>query len=66
VLTGKPWTQSMQRGLLEEIPRQLDALPEGATLEIHVSDPAGASAIRQLLNDNFIFGAEVIYTPKIP
>ncbi|AGM26872.1 hypothetical protein MASS_0270 [Mycobacteroides abscessus subsp. bolletii 50594] len=63
---GKPWTNGMTDGLLKEVESQLGALPDGARLEIHVSDPTGAAAIRKLLSDNFIYGAQVIYTPKAP
>lgn len=56
----------MTDGLLKEVESQLGALPDGARLEIHVSDPTGAAAIRKLLSDNFIYGAQVIYTPKAP
>jgi len=63
---GRPWTQGMEQSILNEVPRQLAALPPGATLEIHVSDPVGAAAIRNLLETNDLFGATVIYTPKAP
>lgn len=63
---GKPWTDGMAKGLLKEVPNQLDALPPGATLEIHVSDPVGASAIRGLLAQNGYGDVSVIYTPKAP
>jgi hypothetical protein len=63
---GKPWTLGMQRSILEEIPRQLDALPPGATLEIHVSDPQGAAAIRSLIDARRWYDVTVIYTPKAP
>jgi hypothetical protein len=45
--------------------RQLAALPDGAVLEIHVSSPFGAAAIRQLLAGNRIFDATVVYTRKL-
>lgn len=63
---GRPWTQGMEQSILNEVPRQLAALPPGATLEIHVSDPVGAAAIRNLLETNDLFGATVIFTPKAP
>lgn len=56
----------MQHGLLDEVERQLQALPAGASLEIHVSDPVGAAAVRDLLVDSRLYGADVIYTPKAP
>ena len=63
---GKPWTQGMERTIVEEIPRQLRAIPPGASLEIHVSDPAGAAAIRNIIEANDWFDVTVIYTPKAP
>lgn len=63
---GKPWTDGMKDGLLKEVENQLGALPEGARLEIHVSDPMGAAAIRKLLDDADLTDANVIYTPKAP
>jgi TusA-related sulfurtransferase len=56
----------MERTILDEVPRQLRALPDGAQLEIHVSDPTGAAAIRNLIEDNEWFDVAVIYTPKAP
>lgn len=44
--------------------RQLDALPPGATLEWHVSNPQGAAALRSMLEKNDIFDIAVIYTPR--
>ncbi|GKT32034.1 Uncharacterised protein, partial [Aduncisulcus paluster] len=52
---GKPWANGMADGLLKEIPRQLDAMPPGAILEVHVSDPIGAQAIRNLLDNADLF-----------
>ncbi|MGV0812320.1 hypothetical protein ABQF34_10195 [Mycolicibacterium boenickei] len=63
---GRPWTQGMEQSILNEIPRQLRALPPGASLEIHVSDPSGAAAIRNLVEENDWFDVTVIYTPKAP
>ncbi|PVB10681.1 hypothetical protein DDJ71_25720 [Mycobacteroides abscessus] len=63
---GKPWTDGMKDGLLKEVENQLGALPEGARLEIHVSNPMGAAAIRKLLDDADLTDANVIYTPKAP
>lgn len=56
----------MERSILEEVPRQLNSLPDRAILEIHVSDSAGAAAIRKLLDGPDFDGVEVIYTPKAP
>lgn len=63
---GKPWANGMADGLMKEIPRQLDAIPPGATLEIHVSTPAGARAIRQMLDEQDLYEVNVIYTPEAP
>ncbi|WP_074133183.1 Tox-REase-5 domain-containing protein [Mycolicibacterium houstonense] len=63
---GKPWTQGMERTIVDEIPRQLRAMPPGATLEVHVSDPLGAAAIRNVVEANDWFEVSVIYTPKAP
>lgn len=49
---------------LEQVDRQLGALPQGARLEWHVSDPYGAAALRDLFDSNGVYGVEVIYTPK--
>ncbi|BDB44642.1 hypothetical protein Mkiyose1665_41510 [Mycobacterium kiyosense] len=43
----------------------LDALPDGAILEWHVSDPYGAAALRDLFNFNGLSEIRVLYTPKI-
>ncbi|WP_237075869.1 Tox-REase-5 domain-containing protein [Mycobacteroides abscessus] len=63
---GKPWTDGMATGLVKEVNSQIQALPPNAILEIHVSDPVGATAIRNLLASRRIFDATVIYTPKAP
>jgi uncharacterized protein YukE len=63
---GKPWTEGMANSILDEVPRQLRALPEGATLEIHVSNPLGAAAIRDMLETRGLFDVTVTYTPKAP
>ena len=63
---GKPWANGMSEGLLKEVPRQLDAMPPDAVLEIHVSTPAGARAIRQLLDEADYYDVNVIYTPEAP
>ncbi|MHA7651117.1 hypothetical protein ACX9NE_18505 [Mycobacterium sp. ML4] len=62
----RPWGQGQARSVLDTTERQLAALPDGAILEIHVSSPLGAAAIRQLLADNRIFDVSVFYTPKLP
>lgn len=45
--------------------RQVEALSEGAVLEIHVSDPYGARALEFLVDDTGFANVEVVYTPKI-
>jgi hypothetical protein len=62
----KPWGLGQAICVLDQTERQLAALPDGAVLEIHVSSPFGAAAIRQLLVGNRIFDATVVYTPKLP
>ncbi|MFL0295225.1 hypothetical protein ACJH6J_30040, partial [Mycobacterium sp. SMC-18] len=51
---------------LEQVERQLRALPPDAILEWHVSDPYGAAAIRKLFEANGIYDVSVIYTPRMP
>ena len=43
--------------------RQLDALPDGATLEWHCSTQKGATALRNLLSRKHS-GIKVVYTPR--
>lgn len=62
---GQPAWQRMSELLVNEATRQLSAVPEGATLEWHVSDPYGSAAIRNLLDKRRLFGVKVIYTPKL-
>ncbi|SKL66354.1 Uncharacterised protein [Mycobacteroides abscessus subsp. massiliense] len=57
------WTGRAESAL-EQVDRQLGALPPGARLEWHVSDPYGAAALRDLFDSNGVYGVEVIYTPK--
>lgn len=57
------WTGRAESAL-EQVDRQLGALPQGARLEWHVSDPYGAAALRDLFDSNGVYGVEVIYTPK--
>ncbi|AMU73746.1 Tox-REase-5 domain-containing protein [Mycobacteroides abscessus] len=59
------WTGRAMKAL-EQVDRQLAALPPDARLEWHVSDPYGAFALRKLFIDNDIDGVEVIYTPTAP
>ncbi|SHU42229.1 Alpha/beta hydrolase of uncharacterised function (DUF1023) [Mycobacteroides abscessus subsp. abscessus] len=62
----KPWVNNIRNGLLEEVDRQYSALPDGAELEWHVSNPASAAAIRTLLDDGGFPDVKVIYTPEVP
>ena len=57
------WTKRAA-GDLATAERQLGALPPGATLEWHVSNPQGAAALRAMLEKNDIFDIAVIYTPR--
>ncbi|MCZ0730908.1 WXG100 family type VII secretion target [Mycolicibacterium iranicum] len=57
------WTKRAA-GDLATAERQLAALPPGATLEWHVSNPQGAAALRAMLEKNDIFDIAVIYTPR--
>ncbi|MDP7735102.1 Tox-REase-5 domain-containing protein [Mycobacterium paragordonae] len=56
---------SRAEGAVGQATRQLDALPEGAVLEWHVSDPYGAAALRELFDSNGLYDVTVIYTPKL-
>jgi hypothetical protein len=51
---------------LAQVQRQLAAMPPGAVLEWHVSDPYGAAALRRLFQDRLIYDVDIIYTPKAP
>ncbi|WP_164911861.1 Tox-REase-5 domain-containing protein [Mycobacteroides franklinii] len=57
------WTGRAEKALAQA-DSQLAALPPGARLEWHVSDPYGASALRELFIGNGIYDIDVIYTPK--
>ncbi|SIK89502.1 Uncharacterised protein [Mycobacteroides abscessus subsp. bolletii] len=59
------WQGRADKAIIQ-VQRQLAALPPDARLEWHVSDPYGASALRQLFADRFIYDVDVIYTPKAP
>lgn len=56
--------RGMAQTSVEKALRQLDALPDGARLEWHVSDPHGAAALRQLIEDAGIDDLSIIYTPR--
>ena len=58
------WSKNVARSLLRQARRQTRALPDGAILEWHVSDPHGAQAIDALFRRNDIEDISVIYTPK--
>ncbi|PJE01677.1 MAG: hypothetical protein CK428_30930 [Mycobacterium sp.] len=62
---GNSYWLSRAEGAFGQAQRQLDALPEGAILEWHVSDPYGAAALRQLFERRRLFDVTVIYTPKL-
>jgi hypothetical protein len=51
---------------LDQVERQIRALPPDAILEWHVSDPYGAAAIRKLFETNGIYDVPVIFTPRVP
>jgi hypothetical protein len=57
--------ERMAERLLDEAERQLDALPDDARLEWHVSDPDGEEAIRKLFAQGDIEGIDLIYTPEV-
>lgn len=57
------WTVRTDK-LVGQAESQLAALPDGAVLEWHVSDPYGAAAIRKLFESRDLFDITVIYTPK--
>ncbi len=59
------WQGRADKAIIQ-VQRQLAALPPGSILEWHVSDPYGASALRQLFADRLIYDVDVIYTPKAP
>jgi len=54
--------RGMRMSSVDKALRQLDALPEGARLEWHVSDPHGAAALRQLMIDRGINDLSIVYT----
>lgn len=60
------WVASIRDGLVDEVARQVRALPDGATIEWHVSNPGSAQVMRELLDDNGFYDVRVIYTPEAP
>jgi hypothetical protein len=54
----------MMESVIDELNRQIVALPDDAILEIHVADPAGAAAISEQVRRLRLDGVEVIYTPR--
>ncbi|SKO16427.1 Tox-REase-5 domain-containing protein [Mycobacteroides abscessus] len=62
----EPWVANIRDGLLDEADRQLAAIPPGAELEWHVSNPDSAAAIRTLLDNGGFYDVRVIYTPEAP
>ena len=59
-----PKAQNMMDSIRAQVDRQLNALPEGAVLEWHVSDPIGAAAIQKIFDDLMLEDVQVFYTPK--
>ncbi|GAA3675393.1 restriction endonuclease fold toxin 5 of polymorphic toxin system [Yimella lutea] len=59
------WSTGTSDRLVSEAERQVRALPDGARLEWHASDPAGAAAIKDLLDSRGIFEIDVIHTSKV-
>jgi hypothetical protein len=57
-------SQRVKEKILDEADRQTGALPEGARLEWHISDPYGAGAIRQILDEGGYFDIELFNTPE--
>lgn len=62
---GGKMAKDMTDNILEQVDRQSRALPDGAVLEWHVSDPVGAAAIQKLFRDNEIYDVDVFFTPKV-
>ncbi|WP_277453647.1 PrsW family glutamic-type intramembrane protease [Janibacter sp. DB-40] len=60
----KPWARGMRESIVDEARRQSQALPDGAVLEWKVSDPRGADAIQEILDDEGYFNISVDYIPK--
>lgn len=59
------WSVDKAEALVKEAKGQVKALPPGAKLEWHVSDPVGAAAIKELLKDSDLSSIDVLFTPKI-
>ena len=55
--------KDMAKNLEKQAKRQVKALPDGATLEWHCSTQKGATALRNLLADNYS-SIKVVYTPR--
>lgn len=56
----------VRQGLPPHVARQLEVLQEGEELEIHVSDPYGASAVKMLLEHvGLVEHVTVLYTPPL-
>lgn len=64
---GQGYWQHRADSLVAQAQRQLDAVPHGAVIEWHVSDPYGAAGMRQLLESRRMFSHEIraVYTPKL-
>src|SRR5690606_21114599 len=63
---GSPEMQAKMKQFVEQAQDQVAALPPGAVLEWHVSDPHAAAAIRQEFADldNGLPNVVVLYTPR--
>lgn len=60
------FSMRVRQGLPPHVARQLEVLREGEELEIHVSDPYGASGVRTLLEHVGLGDrVTVLYTPAI-
>lgn len=59
------WSIDARRKLIRQARRQIAALPPGAKLEWHVSDPLGTAAIRRILSASEFRRIEIIDTPAI-
>lgn len=55
--------ESMAENLEKQAKRQVDALPDGATLEWHCSTQKGATALRNLLGKDYP-EIKIVYTPR--
>ena len=60
------YAMKVREGLPLHVARQLEVLHDGEVLEIHVSDPYGASAVKTILEHvGLVERVTVVYTPAI-